>query len=72
MYAIEFKTKIKNGIIKIPNEYIDMLKENVKVIVLKDEKVEVGKVDMIDHLFNSPFKVDNFRPLSREEIYEHH
>ena len=72
MYAIEFKTKIKDGIIKVPNEYIDKLKENVKVIVLKDDK-EVGeKVGMIDHLFISPLKVDNFRPLSRGEIYEHH
>ena len=46
MYAIEFKTKIKNGIIKIPNEYIDKLKENVKVIVLKNEKSEVASLPL--------------------------
>lgn len=71
MYAIEFKAKIKNGIIYIPKEYRDKLQENVKVIVLKDE--EEGKsANMIDRLFEAPLKINNFRPLLREEIYERH
>lgn len=72
MYAIEFKAKIKNGIIKVPKEYVNELRENVKVIVLKDEKVELRKVNMIDHLLDSPLKINSFKPLPREEIYEHH
>ncbi|MBI5186555.1 MAG: hypothetical protein HZA01_12635 [Nitrospinae bacterium] len=68
MYAVEFRTKIKNGIIYIPKEYRDKLQENVKVIVLKDE--EEGKnANMIDQLLEAPLKMNNFRPLSREEIY---
>lgn len=70
MYAIEFKTKIKNGIIKVPKEYIDTLRENVKVIVLKDEKVKQKKVNMIDRLLNTPLKINSFKPLTKEEIYE--
>lgn len=68
MYAIEFKTKIKNGIIEIPKEYWDILRDNVKVIILKEEKAY--RSNMIDQLLNSPMKIKNFSPLSREEIYE--
>ena len=38
MYAVEFKTKIKDGIIIIPEKYRKGLKENVKVIVLSQKK----------------------------------
>lgn len=68
MYAIEFQTKIKNGIIQIPLEYINKLRETVKVIILAEEKG--AKYDMIEKLLNSPLKVENFMPLKREEIYE--
>lgn len=38
MQAIEFITKVKDGIIKIPKEYLDSLKEEFRVIILIDEK----------------------------------
>ncbi|MGR3177169.1 MAG: hypothetical protein ACUZ8E_03825 [Candidatus Anammoxibacter sp.] len=44
----------------------------MKVIVLKDEKVELKKVNMIDHLLDSPLKINSFKPLTREEVYEPH
>lgn len=68
MYAIEFWTKIKNGVIHIPPEYKNRLKETVKVIILAEE--EKVKSDMIDHLLNSPLKMHSFKPFTREEIYE--
>ncbi len=71
MYAIEFKTKINNGIIKIPKEYRKRLKakEKVKVIVLSEEE-KGTKINMIDKLLNSPLQVKNFKLLSREELHE--
>jgi hypothetical protein len=68
MYAIEFQTKIKNGVIEIPQDYRNKLKENVKVIILAEEE-EIAS-DMIEQLLESPLKVENFKPLTREEIYE--
>jgi len=69
MYAIEFKTKIQNGIIKIPKKYRINLKENVKVIVLAEEKKK-KTYDIIEHLLNSPLNIPVFKPMSRDEIYD--
>ncbi|MBW1940326.1 MAG: hypothetical protein JRI28_02940 [Deltaproteobacteria bacterium] len=69
MYAIEFKTKIKDGIIKIPEEYRRDLKENVTVIVLTEEKVKKTS-DIIENLLDSPLKISDFKPMTRDEIYD--
>lgn len=52
MQAVEFKTKIINGMIIIPEKYRKTLKENVKVIVLTEEN-ETGTFDIIDNMMNS-------------------
>lgn len=51
IYAIEFRAKIKDGMIEIPQEYRNKLKENIKVIILVEEK----ETTLIDQLLNSPF-----------------
>ena len=38
MYAIEFTTKVIDGMISIPKEYRNKLQEKVKVIVIKEDK----------------------------------
>ncbi|MCL2860069.1 MAG: hypothetical protein FWF46_05850 [Oscillospiraceae bacterium] len=45
MYAIEFQSKINNGIIQIPIEYQEQIKEvkNAKVIVLTEQVQKVNK-----------------------------
>ena len=68
MHAVEFKAKIKNGMIEIPSQYKDKLKEIVRVIILTDEGETT--TNLIDQLLASPLKVRNFKPLSRAEIYE--
>lgn len=37
MYAVEFQTQIKNGMIEIPQEYLRYLHDYVKVIVLMED-----------------------------------
>jgi len=67
MYAIEFKVKIENGMIKIPQKY----REKIKDIVLTEEKeVSTISINLIDRLMKSPIKIEKFTPLSREEIHE--
>jgi len=68
MNAIEFRTKIKNGVIEIPQKHIDQIKENVRVIIISEESA--GGVDIIEKLINKPIKLKAFKPLSRDEIYE--
>lgn len=68
MYAVEFQARIKDGMIEIPSQYKDKLKEVVRVIILSEEKETT--LNMIDQLLTSPLKVKNFKPLSRAEIYE--
>ncbi|MBF0203369.1 MAG: hypothetical protein HQK67_03440 [Desulfamplus sp.] len=72
MYAVEFQTKIKNGIIKIPEKFRVKLKDNVKVILLADYSEYTTDIfsDTIEELLESPLKIADFRPYKREEIYD--
>ncbi len=36
MYGFEFETKIQNGIIKIPDKYLNIVGDKVKVIILTE------------------------------------
>ncbi len=68
MYAVEFRAKIKNGMIEIPQEYKQHFKSLVRVILLADES-QALTVNLIDQLLASPVKIQGFRPLKREAIY---
>ena len=68
MYAIEFHTTVKNGIIQIPFEYQTRFQHRVKVILLAAEEAQ-PTANLIDQLLAKPLRIKNFKPLSREEIY---
>jgi len=68
MYAIEFQTKIKNGMIEVPSQYKDKLSETVRVIILTEASDSAD--NLIDHLLTSPLKIKDFTPLTRTAIYE--
>lgn len=68
MQAIEFQTQVKNGSIEIPEELKGKLTGPVRVIVLTEESVR--KPSAIEELLANPIKVENFKPLTRDEIYE--
>ena len=68
MEAIEFKSKIKNGIIQIPKKYKQKIGNTVKVIVITEKKAKQS--DIIDNLLANPIKLKDFSPFLREEIYE--
>lgn len=75
MYAVEFRAKVKNGVIEVPKKFRGAIIDNVKVIILKDEatSLEAGKKsgpDMIETLLTSPLEIKGFHPLQREEIYD--
>ena len=64
MYAVEFHAEIKNGAIKIPKEYRNYFKDNVKVILLAEEKLP-QPADMIEQLAVNPLNIPDFKRLSR-------
>ncbi|MBS4028958.1 MAG: hypothetical protein KGZ58_10000 [Ignavibacteriales bacterium] len=37
MHAIEFETKIENGMIHIPKEYLELENSSVRIIMMKEE-----------------------------------
>jgi hypothetical protein len=74
MYAIEFRAKIKDGIIELPRKFKKSITDTVKVIILKEEapRLETGELpesDMIERLLASPLDIKGFRPMKRDEIY---
>ncbi len=69
MYAFEFQAKPKNGRIEIPVEYQDKISGTVRVIILSSEH-SVGAAGMIDRLLERPLEIEDFEPLTREEVYE--
>jgi len=68
MEAFEFKTKIKDGTIQVPRKYTGGTSSTVKVIILSNQRSK--QPDMVEDLLTHPVRVDNFKPLSRDEIYE--
>jgi hypothetical protein len=77
MDAIEFRTKLRDGVIEIPRELWDRLRrhsgDEVRVIVLtaKPGTAELpgGETDLIGELLAVPLSVPDFVPLSRDEAH---
>ena len=71
MYAIEFRARIKDGLIEIPEKFRNRLKDNVKVILLTEHETETSpESDIIEELLESPLDLADFRPYKREEVYD--
>jgi len=68
MVTIQFKTKIKNGVIQVPKKYQGKLNANVRVI-LKTESPKSKTKNYLDKLMAHPVKVKNFHPMTREQLY---
>ena len=68
MSVIEFQTYIDHGTIELPKEYQDRVKGRARIIILTDDVED--EEDMVEYLLNNPYQVDEFTPLTRDEIYE--
>lgn len=74
MYAIEFRAKIKNGMIELPKKFRNAITDTVKVIILKEDssaKAETAssQTDIISRLVASPLEHKEFSALKRDDIY---
>lgn len=68
MEAIEFQANVENGVIRMPAEYQNRFTKPVRVIVLAEQSTQ--RKNMIDQLLRKLRKVEDFKPLSRKQIYE--
>lgn len=67
--SIEFKARIKQGMIEIPPEYQQNIQEgrDVKVIVVSEEN---PKQRLMDRLSENPISVKGWSKPTRDEIHE--
>lgn len=84
MYAVEFRAKIKDGIIQVPQVYWERLRqevpdEQVRVILLMADpagpaegRSTTGMVgpDRVGQLLANPLRIPDFKPSGRDEIHE--
>jgi hypothetical protein len=68
MQTVEFRTKIKNGVIKIPAKLKGKVSEDVRVILISQNETQ-SQPDIIDELMANPLKVQGFKPLTRDEAH---
>jgi len=67
MFAIEFQTHIKNGIIEVPTEYQNQISGSVRVIILTPDPAQ--HTGIIARLLERSVQDNAFVPLTRHEIY---
>lgn len=68
MQTIEFRTKIKNGIIHIPAKFKGKVADDVQVILIAQSEKK-NQLDIIDELMANPLKVKGFKPMTRDEAH---
>ena len=68
METIQFKAKIKNGMIEVPKKYQGKFKDKVRVILVAESTREEA-ANYLDELMTHPLKVKGFHPLTREEAH---
>jgi hypothetical protein len=66
--TVQFRTRIKNGIIEIPKKYQGKIKDNVRVILVA-ESPKAKAADYLNELMARPLKIKGFHPLAREEAH---
>ena len=67
---IKFQAKVNQGKIEIPKIYQDNLQMVEMVEIIIPEPQENLRSGIISRLIEHPIEIQDFVPLSREEIYE--
>lgn len=70
MTTIEFQTRIDNGSIVIPERFRERIRGTVHVKVEVEEVEASEEDDFITYLMHNPLHIPDFKPLTRDEIYD--
>jgi hypothetical protein len=69
--SLEFKAKVKQGIIYIPVEYQqELLEENEFTVILLKQPKKISQTGIIAELTENPIPVKDIRQLKRDDIYQ--
>jgi len=68
METVQFRIRIKNGIIEIPKKYQGKFKDSVRVIIVT-ESPKAKAANYLNELMAHPLKVKGFHPLAKEEAH---
>jgi hypothetical protein len=72
MQAVEFQTRVENGVITIPDEYKQELTDGavVKVTVAKQPTKKISETGILAELARNPVRVAGIRSITRDEMHE--
>lgn len=72
MQAIEFETQLSHGAIPVPESLHLIDGRRVRVLLLLEEIEDrtVESHDAIADLLDNPMVLDDFQPLTREQVHE--
>jgi hypothetical protein len=69
--SLEFKAKIKQGMIEIPAKYQqELLEENEVTVILLKQPKKISQTGIIAELTENPIPVKDIRQLTRDDIYQ--
>jgi hypothetical protein len=71
MYAVEFETRIDNGVVQIPERYKALQNsKRAKVIVMIDEPAEEKNESVFAQFLKNSIKVENLSLFDRDALHE--
>jgi len=74
MYAVEFETKVNNGMLEIPLQYKKARESNnVKVIIMietKEEFIEGENKSIFNDFLSMSKQVDSLKSYNRSDLHE--
>ena len=73
MYAVEFESKINNGVLEIPSKYKQIVdSDKVKVIILIENENEKKLIhrSIFDNFLNMSKSVDEMKIYDRDSLHE--
>ncbi len=71
MYAVEFETRIDNGIVHIPEQYKTLQNSRkATIIVMVDEPTEEKEASVFARFLKKSSTIENLTVFNRDELHE--
>ena len=70
MSKIKFTAKVNQGNIEIPQEYRQAIQEVETIEIIVNSQTVTSDRGIIHRLLDNPIEIQNFVPLTRDEVHE--
>jgi hypothetical protein len=68
MYAIEFESDIKDGVLKVPDVYKSLSNQHVRVVMLLDNPCEDSELRALSN--HTAATIDEWRSTVEDEVWK--